>query len=80
LQVLTGHEGAVMGVSFARDGQQVASAGADGTVRVWDVRSGREVSCFEGHDGPVGEVRFGPNRRLLSGGHDGTVRLWEAPP
>jgi RNA polymerase sigma factor (sigma-70 family) len=41
------HGDAVSGLAFAPDGKTVASAGFDGTVRVWDVTTGKELQRLE---------------------------------
>src|SRR5437588_9476061 len=40
-------------VAFSADGASVASAGADESVMIWDVASGRETARLRGHEGKV---------------------------
>jgi WD40 repeat protein len=57
---------------------QALSAGSDGRVRLWDLESGSEVRCFEGHDDQVDAVAALPDgTRALSGSQDNTMRLWD---
>jgi WD40 repeat protein len=46
---LLGHEYGVFSVAYSPRGDRLASGSTDGTVRIWDTRSGQPVHLFQGH-------------------------------
>ncbi|MFF3192266.1 hypothetical protein [Streptomyces misionensis] len=84
---IVGHDGDVYSVVafVGMDGQDkqvlLATAGNDGTIRIWDPTTGEEATDpLTGHEGAVFSVVAFPGREgqmlLASGGEDGTVRIW----
>jgi eukaryotic-like serine/threonine-protein kinase len=79
IRSLTGVRGSVRGVAFSPDGKRIATAHDDGTVGIYDARTGREVRSLVGHIGSVSSVTFdGAGHRIITGGFDRTVRVWDA--
>ena len=74
---LEGHKGAVNSVSFSRNGQTLASSGADGTVKLWDSH-GKLLKALKAHnDAIVYNISFSRDgQTLVSANADGTIQLW----
>ena len=82
IALITTHPGAVSCVAFSPDGQLLAGGSGDGSVRVWDVKTGElrwTRPGREAHEGGVSSVVFSPDGRfLVSGGTDWGAEVWGA--
>jgi len=66
--LLKGHTAAVAGVVFAGP-DSVLSGGADGTVRQWDLTTGKERGSLNGTAGPIAALAYGAKRIAVAGKH-----------
>ena len=66
-------------VSISSDGTTIAFGTMDGSIGLWDVRTGRCCSIETHQDGAVILIRFSPvnSRRLLSSSEDRIVQQWD---
>jgi WD40 repeat protein len=78
LRTFSGHADNVCSVAFSPSGKRIASGGADGKIKFWDVESGECRRTLDGHAEWVHSVAFSPDGRFLaSGGRDALVKLWD---
>jgi len=79
----------VSDLAWSPDGTRIASASYDGTVQVWEAKTGKLLVTYKGHNAPVWEVAWSPDgKRIVSGtgsaGINGpvtsnnSVKVWDA--
>jgi WD40 repeat protein len=80
VRCLRGHSQVISGVAFFPRSERAVSSSLDGTVRVWDLRTGNETARFgAAGDWYVRSVAVAPDDRfiLTAGYADRTLRLWD---
>jgi WD40 repeat protein len=77
--ILHGHLDTVTTVAFDPNGHLLASGSGDGTIRLWNTRTLKQVGePLSGPGGGVFSVAFSPHGHTLASSYEnGTVRLWD---
>lgn len=71
------HGGMVWSLAFAPDGRTLMTAGNDGTVKVWDVATGRERAAFDWGIGRVWAAAFAADGMRAAAGGDADIVVWD---
>ena len=67
----------VVSAAFSPDGARVVTASDDGTARIWDAASGKELAPLGGHTSEVASAAFSPDgARVVTASQDGTARIY----
>jgi len=60
------------------DARMIATEGAPGAVRLWDLGMGKELRTFEGHGHPLVSLQFsGDDRYIFTGTREGVIGQWD---
>ena len=74
---LFGHLKGLKAARWSPDGERIATASQDATVRIWDASSGELLETLV-HPGAVEDIAWSPDSsRLVTTDQDGAVRVWE---
>ncbi|OBA24289.1 hypothetical protein METBIDRAFT_37182 [Metschnikowia bicuspidata var. bicuspidata NRRL YB-4993] len=81
--VLSGHTGAVFSIEFSADGHNIASAGMDRTIRLWNLPTTADneapnYGVIEGHKKAITSLSWILSSKILSASADSTVSVWDA--
>jgi WD40 repeat protein len=72
-----GFQGEDSAAALANDEKTLLTAGADGTVRLWDLATDRELARFTVPHGPIRALALGPDGKTALTGGNGGARLWD---
>ena len=74
------HTDRVAGIAYSPDGKRLATAGQDGTAKVWDVSSGEEIFSIDiAQQGRVNAIVYNADgRRLATASDNGKAQIWDA--
>jgi WD40 repeat protein len=79
IATLHGHRKSVVSVAFSPDSKTLATASADGTVKLWSATPTREGTDFGKLQSEGLSVAFAPDSKAMATGNaDGSVTLWSA--
>lgn len=81
LSALEGHDAPVYHCAFGTNAPLLATAGGDGTVKLWDPSRGRARGGLTGHRGRITAVAFAPDGSfVVTASDDETLRIWDPAP
>ena len=77
LLTFEGHSGNITGVAFHCEGKWMVTSSEDGTVKIWETRTGSIQRSYS-HGSPVNDVVIHPNQgEIISCDRSGKVRVWD---
>jgi WD40 repeat protein len=76
---LHGHTGTITYAGYSSDGTKILTASEDHTARLWDARTGMQLTTPLQHDDAVISAAFSPDgKHVVTGSSESEVRIWDA--
>lgn len=71
-------ESRVIAIALSPEGKKVCCGSGDGTVRIWDIDTGKAITKWTGHRKTVSSLCWSrDSRRVVSGSYDLTTKVWD---
>lgn len=73
------HRGPILSMAVSPDGARVATSGADGVIRIWNLETGEFEKAFAGHSYYTHVIAWSPNGEMLASHAwgDAITRVWD---
>lgn len=78
IRTLSGHSEKVNSVAISSDGYLAISGSSDKTLKIWDLKTGKEIKTLSGHSDHISCVAISYDQKFaLSGSYDNTLKIWD---
>lgn len=68
----------IFGIEFSRDGRTLVTGNFNGTVKLWDMASGRVLRTLDGHTDLVYKGVLSPDEKVVAScSRDGKIKVWD---
>ncbi len=65
-------------VALALDSSKLIAGCANGTLKIWDLSSGKSIKNWRGHDQPINYIVITPDEaKIISASEDCTIKVWD---
>ena len=74
------HMDSLVTSAYSPDGTHIATASQDGTAKIWDAATGKELLTLQagGDSGAINSLAYSPDGTRIATGHDdGTAKVWD---
>ena len=79
IQSTDGHTSKANSVAYSPDGKTIVTGSDDGTLKIWNAKTGLLIKTLAGHTDYVTSVAYSPDGKTIASGELGkTIKLWNA--